>query len=187
MIACPIPVLGCCAWGSGVGKTTLLTRLIPELAARGLRVSVVKHAHHAFDIDQPGKDSYRIREAGAVQTLIGSRSRWALMTELARIAPEREEPDLAELLTQLDSRAADLVLVEGFRQEAIPKLEVYRPALGHPLLADHDPYVIAVASDGGAATRLPVLDLNKPQAIADFVLAWLGQLRQPSDIAVSNP
>lgn len=175
VIRCPVPVLGICAWGSDVGKTTLLTALIPALGTRGVRVSVIKHAHHAFDIDHPGKDSYRIREAGAVQTLIGSRQRWALMTELARIAPERHEADLAELLAHIDTRVADLILVEGFKQEPIPKIEIHRPSLGYPLLADSDTHIIAVASDAPVATRLPQLDLNHPTAIADFVMDWLGR------------
>ena len=173
MITSPIPLLGFCAWGSNTGKTTLLTQLIPALALRGLRVSVIKHAHHAFDIDHPGKDSYRIRESGAVQTLLGSSKRWALMTELSHIDPARQEPDLAELLTHMDYSLADIILVEGFRQEAIPKIEVYRLSLDRPLLANTDPHVIAVASDGHVPTRLPVLDLNAPLAIAEFVSQWL--------------
>ncbi len=183
VIACPVPLLGFCAWGSGIGKTTLLTSLIPVLILHGLKVSVVKHAHHSFDIDQPGKDSYRIRQAGAAQTLLGSRNRWALMTELAHIAPDRAEPDLAELLTHMDTGVVDLILVEGFKQEPIPKIEVYRPSLGNPLLAERDPNVIAVAADGPAPTGLPQLDLNDPLAIADFVLDWLARQRRPPKIA----
>jgi len=171
------PVLGFCAWGSGAGKTTLLTALIPLLIARGLRVSVIKHAHHRFDIDHPGKDSYRLREAGAAQTLIGSRQRWALMTELPPRAPDAEEPDLEHLLSRLDPTLADIVLVEGFRQAAIPKIEVHRPALGTPLLAAQDAQIIAVAVDAPVDTRLPLLDLNAPEAVAAFVLAWLDSQR----------
>jgi len=169
------PVLGICAHGSGTGKTTLLTQLIPALAAAGLKVSFIKHAHHAFDIDHPGKDTFRIRESGAVQTLIGSRHRWALMTELSHIAPDRQEPDLAELLTHLDASIVDLVLVEGFKQEPIPKIEVYRPSMGRPLLAASDPHIIAVAADGVVDTPLPVLDLNNAGDIATFVQSWLQQ------------
>jgi molybdopterin-guanine dinucleotide biosynthesis protein B len=176
-------LLGFCAWGSGVGKTTLLTSLIPILKQRGLRISVIKHAHHSFDIDHPGKDSYRIREAGAVQTLLGSRQRWALMTEISHIKPERQEPDLAELLTHMDPSMADIILVEGFKQEPIPKIEVYRPSLENPLLASSDPNVIAIASDGTAPTSLPVLDLNNPATIADFVLKWLEQQHRTLKIA----
>jgi molybdopterin-guanine dinucleotide biosynthesis adapter protein len=177
MIRCDVPLLGFCAWGSGVGKTTLLTSLIPVLRLHGLRISVIKHAHHTFDIDHPGKDSYRLRESGAVQTLLGSRQRWALMTELAHVEPQRPEPSLAELLTHMDTSLTDLILVEGFKQEQIPKIEVYRPSLAHPLLADQDPQVIAVAADSWASTKLPVLDLNDPVAIGEFVVSWLKQQR----------
>jgi molybdopterin-guanine dinucleotide biosynthesis protein B len=165
------PLLGFCAYGSGIGKTTLLTNLIPELVATGLRVSVIKHAHHTFDIDQPGKDSYRLRKAGAVQMLLGSKKRWALMTELPS---NPEEPTLDELLPHLDGDMADLIVVEGFKRAAIPKIEVYRPSLGKPLLAESDPHIIAIASDGVAlTTALPVLDLNNAKTIATFVLQWL--------------
>lgn len=175
MISSPTPLLGFCAWGSGIGKTTLLTGLIPVLTLHGLKVSVIKHAHHSFDIDHPGKDSYRIRESGAVQTLLGSRQRWALMTELSHIDPDRQEASLTELLAQMDTSIVDIILVEGFKQESIPKIEVYRPSLGNPLLANSDPDVIAIASDGDVLTSLPVLDLNDPVAIAAFVLTWLKQ------------
>ncbi len=172
------PLLGICAASSNTGKTTLLIGLIPALLRAGCRVSVIKHAHHRFDIDHPGKDTYRIREAGAVQTLIGSRQRWALMTELDGTA---EEPDLATLATQLDPTAADLVLVEGFRHERIPKLEVFRPSMQQPLLADNDPDIIAVASDEAFQHRLPVLPLNDHDSIARFLLGWLTlQHRLPS-------
>lgn len=167
----PVPLLGICASGSNIGKTTLLTALIPALAGRGCRVSVVKHAHHAFDIDHPGKDTYRIRAAGAVQTLIGSRQRWALMTELSHIAPEQQEPDLAELLAQLNPGLIDLVLVEGFKHAPIPKIEVFRPDLDRPLLATHDHAIIAIAADGAVDTPLPLLNLNAPDEVADFIMA----------------
>jgi molybdopterin-guanine dinucleotide biosynthesis protein B len=173
-----IPLLGFCAYGSGVGKTTLLTRLIPVLGQHGLRVSVIKHAHHTFDIDHPGKDSYRLREAGAAQMLLGSRHRWALMTELPRTPRDAQpEPRLAQLLPHIDTALADLLLVEGFKHEAIPKIEIHRPALNNPLLADRDENIIAVASDGAIATKLPVLDLNDPVAIAEFILQWLKTVR----------
>ncbi len=174
MTATP-PVLGFCAWGSGVGKTTLLTSLIPLLIAHGLRISVIKHAHHSFDIDHPGKDSFRLREAGAVQTLLGSRNRWALITERARIQTKTDEPALAEFLQQLDASLADLILVEGFRHEAIPKIEIFRPSLGNPLQADTDPHIIAVAADDIVNTHVPALDLNRPAAVAEFILAWMHQ------------
>lgn len=175
---CSIPLLGFCAWGSGVGKTTLLSSLIPVLALRGLKISVIKHAHHSFDIDHPGKDSYRLRQAGAVQMLLGSKKRWALMTELSRISPEATELGLAELLPHVDTSLVDLIVVEGFKQEPISKIEVYRPSLGKPLQAENDPHVIAIASDGPVTTTLPVLDLNDPEAIADFIVNWLQQQRK---------
>ena len=171
------PVLGFCAWGSGVGKTTLLTRLIPELNKRGVRVSVIKHTHHRFDIDQPGKDSYKLREAGAVQMLLGSSQRWALMTELSRIQPDSTqkppETSLQTLLPQVDRRLVDLVLVEGFRDAAIPKIEIFRAELGHPLQAEHDPHIIAIASNQRLASKLPILELEQPSKVADFVVEWL--------------
>lgn len=174
-IVSKVPLLGFCAWGSGVGKTTLLANLIPILTKHGLRISVIKHAHHTFDIDHPGKDSYRLRQAGAVQTLLGSPKRWALMTELA----SDKEPDLSELLQHLDPTLADLMLVEGFKQEPIPKIEVYRPSLGNPLWADQDINVIAVAADGVVNTTLPVLDLNNAAEVAGFIRHWLKTQAEP--------
>ena len=173
-IASKVPLLGFCAYGSGVGKTTLLTSLITVLTSHGLRISVIKHAHHSFDIDHPGKDSFRLRESGAVQMLLGSRHRWALMTELSRIgnAPETE-PTLAQLLPHIDTALADLIVVEGFKNEPIPKIEIYRPALNKPLLAEADPNIIAIASDAGVNSKLPVLDLNNPVEITEFILLWL--------------
>lgn len=173
------PILSFCASSSGIGKTTLLAKLIPLLATRGLRVSVIKHTHHNFSIDLPGKDSYVLREAGAVQMLLGSRQRWALTTELTRIAGRNTEADtsLHELLAQLDQSLVDLILVEGFRNEAIPKIEIYRPSINKRLLADTDSSIIAVASDGQVGveveTQLPILDLNNPPAIVEFILNWL--------------
>ncbi len=175
MISCDVPLLGFCASGSGIGKTTLLTSLIPVLTHRGVNLSVIKHAHHSFDIDHPGKDSYRIRQAGAVQTMLGSRRRWALMTEMSRISDREDDLRLAELLPHMDTSLVDLILVEGFKQEPIPKIEIYRPSLNKPLLAAHDPYIIAVAADGPAPTTLPLLDLNDPSAVADFVIDWLAR------------
>lgn len=172
-IAYPIPILGFCASGSGAGKTTLLTQLIPLLIQHQLRISVIKHTHHDFDIDHPGKDSYRLRKSGAIQTLVSSNKRWALMTELPPPADHLQAPELAELLTQMDGRLADLILVEGFKQTEIPKIEVHRPSLGKPLLAEHDSRIIAVASDAELAIGLPVLNLNAPKEIAAFILDWL--------------
>ncbi len=156
-------VIGLAGW-SGSGKTTLLSRLVPELIGRGLRVSTVKHAHHAFDIDQPGKDSYVHRMAGATEVLVASAHRWALMHEL-RDAPE---PDFETLLAKL--APVDLVLVEGFKHHPHPKIEVFRRANGKQLLAPGDPHIVAVASDGPVPeTALPVLDLDDVAAVAGFI------------------
>lgn len=167
----PLPILGIVASGSNAGKTTLITQLLPELAKRNVRVSVIKHAHHQFDIDHPGKDSYNIREAGAVQTLIASGKRWALMTEMSRTPDYTDEADLSELIKQINPAYADLILVEGFKQAAIPKIEVYRANVHKASIAEKDPYFIAMASDSALESRLPVLDLNNIQAIADFIMA----------------
>ena len=142
-----IPVLGFCAHSSGIGKTTLLTQLIPALIQQGLRISVVKHAHHEFDIDHEGKDSFKLRQAGAVQMMVASRQRWALMTELVRTPHAENEPNLAHLLAQMDGQLTDLVLAEGFKHEPIPKIEVHRAAFGTPLLASEDANIIAIATD----------------------------------------
>jgi molybdopterin-guanine dinucleotide biosynthesis protein B len=153
---------------SGSGKTTLIERLIPLFTARGLRVSLIKHAHHTFDVDQPGKDSFRHRHAGCTEVMVTSSRRWALMHEL-RGAPE---PGLSEQIARLSP--CDLLLVEGFKREPIPKLEVYRAEVGESLIHPHDPNVVAVASDAPVETRLPRLDLNAPQPIADFILGHVG-------------
>lgn len=165
-----IPILGLAAL-SGTGKTTLLVEILKILKQQGYRVGVVKHAHHSFDTDKPGKDSYELRRAGARQMLVGSRQRWALVTETDGVA----EPRLDELLRRLDQDALDFILVEGFKTEAFPKVEIHRPHLGHPLLHPDDPNIVAVATDEPAAveTALPVLDLNRPEAIAAFMLAYL--------------
>lgn len=159
---------GLAGW-SGAGKTTLMVKLLPELTGRGFTVSTVKHAHHSFDIDQPGKDSFRHRAAGATEVLIGSARRWALIHEL-REAPE---PDLDELFQRM--APVDLVLVEGFKREGHDKLEVHRVANGKPLLAPDDPRIIAVASDKPLeGLTLPRLDLDDVTAIADFILGHCG-------------
>ncbi|MDQ5903238.1 MAG: molybdopterin-guanine dinucleotide biosynthesis adapter protein [Pseudomonadota bacterium] len=152
---------------SGSGKTTLIEQLIPRLTARGLRVSVIKHAHHGFDIDRPGKDSYRHREAGASEVMLTGAQRWALLHELR----DEPEPTLNEYLARFSP--CDLVLVEGFKNEPVPKLEVYRPANGKPPLWPDNPNVVAVASDEPIKTHLPVLDLNDIDAIATFVVDTL--------------
>ncbi|HWI13743.1 MAG TPA: molybdopterin-guanine dinucleotide biosynthesis protein B [Burkholderiales bacterium] len=153
---------------SGSGKTTLIEKLIPLFVARGLRVALIKHAHHTFDIDQPGKDSYRHRHAGCSEVLVTSSRRWVMMHEL-RGAPE---PGLGEHLEHLSP--CDLVLVEGYKREAIPKLEVYRASVGEPLLHPHDRHIVGIASDGNLQTSLPQFDLNDTQAISEFVLRQAG-------------
>ena len=164
------PVLGFAAF-SGTGKTTLLIKLLPILQNRGLRVAVVKHAHHEFDIDYPGKDSYELRKAGARQVLVGSRHRFALIVE----RETEDDPRLAELLPRLIPEDLDLILVEGFKPENIPKIEVHRPELGHPLLCRNDASFVAVASDRDlSGLGIPVLDLNDAQAIANFILDRIG-------------
>ena len=157
-------IIGIAGW-SGVGKTTLLTRVIPLLTARGMRVSTIKHAHHNFDVDQPGKDSHTHRTAGATEVLVSSGSRFALMHEL------RAEPEwkLRALLGKLSP--VDLVLVEGFKHEAHPKLEVFRASLGKPLLTPGDPHIVAIASDGPVAARVPVVPLDDAEAVTDVLVA----------------
>lgn len=153
---------------SGSGKTTLIERLIPLFTERGLRVSLIKHAHHTFDVDQPGKDSHRHRKAGCTEVLVTSSRRWALMHEL-RGAPE---PALSDHVKRM--APCDLLLVEGFKREPIPKLEVYRAEVGEPLIHPHDQNIVAIASDARLATRLPQFDLNAPAEIADFVVRHVG-------------
>jgi molybdopterin-guanine dinucleotide biosynthesis protein B len=163
------PTLGFCGY-SGAGKTMLLTKLIPALNAQGIRVSVIKHAHHDFDIDHPGKDSYQLRKAGSTQTLVASSQRWALMTE----TPNSEsEPDLQYLLGQMGSDLVDIILVEGFKQAPIPKIEIHRASLGKPLLAMQDSSIIAVASDTLLAINQPQINLNDIDAMVCFIQTWL--------------
>ena len=157
-------IFGIAGW-SGSGKTTLMVRLLPELIALGLRVSTMKHAHHAFDVDQPGKDSHNHRMAGASEVLITSANRWALMHE-NRGDPEPSIEDLVRHMTPVD-----LLLIEGFKRSPHPKLEVFRRATGKPLLALEDASVVAVACDGPVPeVSVPVLDLNQPAAIARFLM-----------------
>lgn len=167
-IQCDIPIVGIAAY-SGTGKTTLLINIIPLLQNQGMAVGVIKHAHHTFEIDQPGKDSYKIRQAGATQMLIGSRKRWALMVE----QDEANHVDrLQEYIDHLDINKLDIILVEGFKPESIPKIELHRPALGHPLICKEDNSVIAVAADDkiNEETDIPQLDLNNHQTIVDFII-----------------
>ena len=153
---------------SGSGKTTLLERLIPYFTAQGLTVALIKHAHHDFDIDQPGKDSYRHRQAGATEVLVSSDQRWALMHELRGA----EAPSLQAHLARLSP--CDLVLVEGFKREPIPKLEIHRLANAKPLLFPEDPNIIAIATDASIATTLPRFELTATDAIGLFILQSLG-------------
>lgn len=158
-------VLGIAGW-SGSGKTTLIAKLIPLLTGRGHKVAALKHAHHSFEVDQPGKDSYQFRAAGAAEVLVSSSRRWVQMHELA---PDEPEARLAELLRRVSP--CDLILVEGFKQERHPKLEVFRGSLGVTPLHAVDPRVVAVASDRPLPeARMPVVDLNDVAAIADLVI-----------------
>jgi molybdopterin-guanine dinucleotide biosynthesis protein B len=156
-------VIGLAGW-SGAGKTTLLTRVIPRLLKDGLRVSVIKHAHHAFDVDVPGKDSWRHREAGAAEVLVSSARRWALMHELRGAG----EPRLPELLAKLSP--VDLVVIEGFKREPHRKIEVYRAANEKPLLFPDDPGVVGLATDTPVETTLPIAQLDDIEAIAAMML-----------------
>ena len=161
-------VYGVTGWKNS-GKTTLVEALVRDITGRGLRVSTVKHAHHAFDLDQPGKDSYRHRHAGAGQVLIASRARWALMTELRDDA----EPSLADLLARLDP--VDLVLVEGYKRDRHPKIEARRAATAQNLIAEDDATIEAVASDAPLdGLAVPVFDLDDVRGIADFILRRVG-------------
>ena len=160
-------VIGFAGW-SGSGKTTLVEQVIGLLEARGLIVSLIKHAHHDFDIDYPGKDSWRHRHAGCREVLVTGGKRWAVMHELRG----RDELSLKEALAQLSP--CDLVLVEGFKRQPIPKIEIYRAEIGKPLLFPDDPNIIAVASDVPQTTSLPQLNLNDPAAVTGFILKTTG-------------
>lgn len=164
-----IPLLAIAAW-SGTGKTTLLKKLIPALCAHGIRPGLIKHTHHDMDVDKPGKDSYELRKAGAAQTLVASSQRWALMTE----TPDDSELDLAYLVSRMDASTLDVVLVEGFKHEAVAKLLLWRQNCGHSLQElILDEHVIAVVSDESLEINVPVLDLNNIEQIVDFILRWL--------------
>jgi molybdopterin-guanine dinucleotide biosynthesis adapter protein len=158
---------------SGSGKTTLIEKVIPELIASGIKVSLIKHAHHSFDIDKEGKDSYRHREAGAHEVLIASSQRWVLMHELR----QEQEPTLEDLLQQFS--ACDLVLVEGYKFSSVPKIEIYRAEHGKPRLDSKTHNIVAVASSSrptvdSSTEPLLQVDLNNPRAVADFVLRYCG-------------
>ena len=156
-------VFGFAGW-SGSGKTTLIEQLVPRFTRAGLTVSLVKHAHHSFDVDRPGKDSYRHREAGCLEVMVSSEKRWVIQHEL-RGDPE---PPLERQIERMSP--CDLLLIEGYKRAAIPKLEVYRQANGKPLLHPEDPQIVAVAADVALPTKLPRFDLDEYDRIADFVL-----------------
>jgi len=158
-------IIGLAGW-SGSGKTTLVVRLLPELTRRGYRVSTMKHAHHEFDVDQPGKDSYRHRAAGATEVLVASANRWALMHEHSG----GDEPTAAQLMVHMTS--VDLLIVEGFKREGHDKIEVHRRAMDRPLLYPGDPRIVAVLSDEPLpGCPLPVIDIDDSAAVADFIVA----------------
>lgn len=164
-------IIGLAGW-SGSGKTTLITKVLPRLIARGFRVSTLKHAHHGFDLDRPGKDSFMHRAAGATEVVISSARRFAILHEL------REEPewDLVRLLAKLSP--VDLVLVEGFKRDAFPKLEIYRKDNGKPLLHPEDPHIVAVASDTPLPhVKVPVIGLNDVECVADVLLKHAAPLQ----------
>lgn len=164
----PAKVFGLVGW-SGSGKTTLMVKLVPELTGRGFSISTMKHTHHRFDIDTPGKDSYEHRHAGATEVAVMSSSRWALMNELRGA----DEPTVEEMLVRMTP--VDLVLIEGFKHHNHPKIEVFRPSVGQEMLAPSEPSVVAVASDEVIAdTDLAVLDLNDIAAVADYILEHVG-------------
>jgi molybdopterin-guanine dinucleotide biosynthesis protein B len=156
-------VIGLAGW-SGAGKTTLLARVIPHLLGKGLRVSVIKHAHHEFDVDVPGKDSWIHRQSGAAEVLVSSTRRWALMHELRGAA----EPRLPELLAKMSP--VDLVVVEGFKREPHRKIEVHRAANSKPLLFPDDPGIVGIATDTSIDTTLPVVFLDDVEAVAAMML-----------------
>lgn len=163
-----LPLLGFAGF-SGAGKTTLLSAVLPLLVKQGVRVGMIKHAHHDFDIDQPGKDSYVLRKAGASQMLIASSQRWALIVENDNAGAD---PKLDTLLGRLDPTHLDLILVEGFKHEAIPKIEVHRAGLGHPLLYSEDSRIIAIACDDATHTSTSIarLNINSPAQVAAFIV-----------------
>lgn len=169
-----VPLVGFAA-RSGTGKTTLLCRLIPWLNRQGLRVGLIKHAHHEFEVDKPGKDSFELRKAGASPVMLSSSHRRAVITE----HPEPFEPLLNEELRFIDQDAVDLLLVEGFKQAPFPKLELHRPALGHEPLYPLDPWIVAIATDAKLTPTppIPCLDINDPEQIGAFLLRRLGRSR----------
>ena len=170
-ITTPIPLLGFVAF-SGTGKTTLLRKLLPLLTKENIRIGMIKHAHHTFDIDIPGKDSYELRKAGAVQTIVCSQKRWAIITE----TPEQgTDPELQDMVNALDASKLDLILVEGFKHINFPKIELHRPSQGHPLLYIEDNNIIAIATDDTLSRQaeIPVLSINDPEEMTKFILSFM--------------
>ena len=167
MLSTKLPVIGFSAY-SGTGKTTLIKQVIPLLKSRGLKIAVIKHAHHHFDLDQPGKDSYELRKAGAAHTIICTTTRMAAISEFAN--PD-EEPSLQQIVDTLDTGKFDILLVEGYKHLAFDKIELHRTAMKKPYLYPEDPNIIALACDAPSpdALAIPMLDLNSPQQIAEFI------------------
>jgi molybdopterin-guanine dinucleotide biosynthesis protein B len=176
-------IIGLAGW-SGSGKTTLITKVIPRLIARGVTVSTLKHAHHGFDLDQPGKDSFFHRAAGATEVVIASAKRFAILHEL-RGEPEWDLPDLVGKISPVD-----LVLVEGYKRDPFPKLEIHRAANGKPLIHPEDPHVVAIAADVALPqVTLPVVDLDDVDAIADLLMKYavpVGELGRVTSHAVQG-
>ena len=163
-----VPLLAIAGW-SGTGKTTLLQQVIPILSSRGIRAGLIKHTHHQMDMDTPGKDSYLLRKAGASQVMVASSERWALMCE----TPEKTSIDLPYLLSRMDHSTLEIVLVEGFKEEPVPKIVLWRAGIKGGIDELLDEQVIAVASDQKLALSVPVLDINRPDSVADFIAGWL--------------
>ncbi|MDX1320560.1 MAG: molybdopterin-guanine dinucleotide biosynthesis protein B [Oceanospirillum sp.] len=193
MLKFPLPVLGFAAF-SGSGKTTLLKKLLPVLVDKGLRTAVVKHAHHAFEVDQAGKDSYELRKAGAAPMLVASSQRMAMMLDFPQTSESAaKDPDLPEMIDFLPLHRLDCVLVEGFKAIPFPKIEVHRPATGKPVIALDDENIVAIATNDATklteslkdaperVRQLPLLDLNNPEAVADYVIRYVTASRSPSD------
>ena len=184
MILFPLPVIGVCAY-SGTGKTTLITRLIPLLNQRNLRIGVVKHAHHNFDIDHPGKDSYEFRQAGATEVAVASKKRIAWIQERK---DQDDEPVLSDALSILDTNNLDLVIVEGFKHESFPKIELHRASLGKPLMYPHDASIIALASDTSVTLTAPpeLLNLNQVNEIAEFIIAYVNEHKNKTPVHATS-